>query len=75
MTIHHPYSGVLKVVSIGIYLLLQSIVFVADSGAELAPSKGEPVAGILVKMKAVYARVEDYQMQTEVKVYHEGKIC
>jgi len=69
-----PYSGALKAVSLGIYLLLQGVVFAADSGAGNYPPKGEHIAGIIGKVKAAYEQVEDYQMETEVKAYHEGQV-
>lgn len=69
-----PYAGALKAVSLGICLLLLGVVFAVDSGAEISPPKGEHIAGIIGKVKAAYEQVEDYQMETEVKVYHEGQV-
>jgi len=64
----------LKAVSVGIYLILQGVVFAADSGAGNYPPKGEDITGIIGNVKVAYAQIEDYQMETEVKVYHEGQV-
>lgn len=69
-----PYAGALKAVSHGICLCLLCVVFSADSGAGISPPNKEHIAGIIGKVKAAYAQVEDYQMETEVKVYHEGRV-
>ena len=68
------YAGALKAVSLGICLFIQGVFFAADSGAGSYPAKGEDITGIIGKMKAAYAQIEDYQMETEVKVYHEGQV-
>ena len=68
------YAGALKAVSLGICLLIQGLFFAADLRAEISPFKGEHIAGIIGKMRAAYAQTADYQMETEVKVYNEGKV-
>ena len=70
----HSYPGFLKALSVGIYFLMQGAVFASDSGAGLSPAKVEYIAEIIGKVKAVYAQIEDYQMETEVKIYNEGQI-
>ncbi len=71
--VSRQHAGALKAVSLGIYLLIQFMSCTPGLGAELSPSKGEHIEGIIGKVKAVYAQVEDYQMETEVKAYHEGQ--
>ncbi len=39
----------------------------------MTPSYPEQAAGIVEKMKAAYAKVEDYQTETEVRVFREGQ--
>jgi outer membrane lipoprotein-sorting protein len=68
------YAGALKAVFLGTCLLIQGVLFAADLGAGISPPDGEHVEGIIGKMKAAYAQVEDYQMETEVKVYKEGQV-
>ena len=68
-----PYSGSLKAIFLGIYLLIPGILFAPSLRAELSPSTGEHITGIIGKLKTAYAQVEDYQLETEVKTYHEGK--
>lgn len=70
-----PYSGALKVVSMGIYLLIQGMLLAPGLGAELSSPQGEHSTGIIGKVKDVYAQIKDYQMETEVKVYHEGQVA
>jgi antitoxin component YwqK of YwqJK toxin-antitoxin module len=51
------------------------MLFTVDSAAGLSAPDDEQLSGIIEKMKAAYALSEDYRMETEVKVYHEGKVA
>ena len=70
----NPYAGFLKAITVGICLFIQGLLLTAYLGAEISPPNGEHVEGIIEKMKAAYTQIEDYQMETEVKIYHEGQI-
>ena len=48
--------------------------FTPDLEAGISPSKGEPAAGIIVKMEAAYAQVGEYQTETEVSEYRGGQV-
>lgn len=62
-------------VTLGISLLIPLVIWAPDLGAEVSSQDGRGVADIIGKMKAAYAKVEDYQTETEVKVYREGKLA
>lgn len=66
-------SGVLKMSSIGICLPIQFMLASMALGAELSAPPGEQIADIIGNMRAAYARIEDYQTETEVRVFHEGQ--
>lgn len=68
------YAGAWKAVFVGIYLLLQGVVFASDRVPEIYPPKGEHITDIIGKVKTVYALIDDYQMETEVNVYHEDQV-
>ena len=72
---HRLFSVVLKAVSLGMYFLMQGVFLSAAAGAEISPPNKEYDKHIIEKVKAAYAQVEDYQMETEVKVYHDGQSC
>lgn len=69
-----PYTGVFQAVSLGICLFIHGVLFTADLGAGISPPNGEHVEAIIGKMKAAYAQIDDYQLETEVKVFHEGQV-
>lgn len=54
---------------------MQGVCFAADSGAGIAHPNKEHIDDILREMKAAYSKIEDYQMETEVKVYQNGQLA
>jgi len=56
-----------------IWLLMQFAMLAGGVGAVLSPQNGAQIEDIRSKMKAAYAKVEDYQTETEVKVYNEDQ--
>ena len=72
---NHHYSCVLKTGSMCICLLVHTMVSATACLAGLAAPENRHLAGIIAKMKADYAIVRDYQMEVEIKVYHEGKVA
>lgn len=63
-----------KTASLGICLLLQCLIPNSGLAAELSSPVGK-VEEIIGKMKAAYARVADYQTETEVRVYRGGEVA
>lgn len=73
MCIHRPLSGVLMVCSIAACFPIQSVLVIPALGAEPSAPHGEQIADIIGNMKAAYARAVDYQTETEVRVFREGR--
>lgn len=69
-----PHSGASKAASLCIYFIIQVMAFAPDLEAGLFSPSEEQAAGIIGKMKAAYAQIEDYQAEIEVGVYHEGAV-
>lgn len=63
-----------KGVSCVISLLLRLLLFTPTLAASLSLPTQEDVASIMTKMETAYGRVDDYQMETEVRVYRDGRI-
>lgn len=57
-----------------IWLCMQVAILSTDIAAGLSPQGIVHVEDIISKMKAAYAHVEEYQTETEVKVYNEGEV-
>ena len=59
--------------SLGICILMKSLSFAVEPGAGLSDSNEEQAAVIIGKLKAAYAQVSDYRMETEVNIYNDGR--
>jgi len=55
-------------------LLLRLLLFTPTLAASLSLPPQEDVASIMTKMETAYGRVDEYQMETEVREYRDGRI-
>lgn len=59
----------------GISLLILVMSFTSDLWAGLSPTRREQVMGLVEKMEAAYAQVEDYRTETEVSEFQNGRVA
>ena len=64
----------LRITFLGTYLYLCLALLVPHLGASPPQPSGEEIAEIIAKMKAAFAAVEDYQTETVVREYREGRL-
>jgi outer membrane lipoprotein-sorting protein len=58
----------------GTCLLFLVISFASDLLAGLSPPQGDAAAGLIARMEAAYAQVAEYQTETEVSEYRDGRV-
>ena len=56
-------------------LLLRLLLFTPTLATSLSAPTQEEVASIMRKMETAYGRAEDYQTETEVRVYRDGQVA
>ena len=58
----------------GTCILIFFVIFVPNLWATSSPSNGEEAANIIAQMEGAYAAVKEYQTETEVQEYREGRV-